>query len=562
MKENWKINIGGCVCFIGKRENGTQEVFFASPDKKTKAKNVVKLVESVSLKNFTEHWIDNYEDFSMKVGPRMTLLTKHPDFPDPEKWYPVRNWMLQSTEKDQKEQLGEYFLSTSLKKGEFEGKWVPLFDPELDKSVNFICESMPEWEEKQEEIIRRVNFEMGKKTTKWIPGHKYDSENNSFWYLGEVKTRIEHRSNSSRETFYWGNSTTNLELKESLKCFLSKAPTNPDNIWDNVVISMTREKGNLNYFDVLVKKPKVVDSGEWIPEGTNPWENPKEWRIGMITRTLENVCKDTKVFGGVESVNYYNLNYALEPLYLYLGEKDEPDMEKIGEYVNPILTPVILECFDTIMSYHFNDLDPKNAEGTLEDKVEKLVSNFISNYIRELFAGKRVLIEDLFKSLGNPLKKLAKDFLSTFELNNKLNMEWENYLKNVKYLENSVRYSHRYFDIRKKIKESYLKKNGLKEDHITGVMDKTLSNESISKNTRNLLVDMITWAKSNDGIGLTKYWVNKNNEVEINLTLKDIINRWESEGTDIPEDYKKGIMKDKLWKYTIIADSDTKWDEQ
>lgn len=564
MKENWKINFGGCVCFIGKREDGTQEVFFASPDKKTKAKTVVKLVESVSLSNFTEYWIDNYEDFSLKIGPRMTLLAKHPNFPEPEKWYPIRNWMLQLSEREQRDQIGEYLMVTSTEEGEFKEKWTPLFDSELDKSVNFICESMPEWDEKQEEIIRRMSFETGKKTTKWIPGHRYDSEIKSFWYLGEVKNRIENRSNNSKETFYWGNNPGEIESKHSAMCFLAKSPNDLENIWENVVVSINRDRKNLNYFDLLVKKPKVVDSGIWCEDlGAKFWDNPMEWRIGMIKRTLEEVCKETRLFGGIESTSYYNINLALEPLYLYLGDKDEADMEKIGEYVNPILTPVVLNCFETIMSYHLQDLDPKeNGYEVKEENVDKLVSQFISTYIREFFSEKKILIKGLFKALGNPLETLASNFLNDFKLKDRLDLDWETYLKNVKYLENSVTLSHRYFDLRKKPSESYLKKSGIKDSSLEGIIDKSLAKENISGETKNLLVDMIKWCKDNKGIGLTKYWVNKNKEIEIIVTLSDVINRYKSSDTEIPEEYKKGIMADRLWKCTIIADSNVDWDSQ
>lgn len=567
MKENWKINIGGCFCFIGKREDGTQEVFFASTDKKTKAKAVIKLVESACLQNFIELWIDNYEEFELKIGgPRLTLYAKHSNFPDPEKWYPVKNWMLQEIDFVREEQLSEYLTHVNLVNGVFSGTWTPLFNPDLDFSVNFISESMPEWEDKQGEILRRINFETGKKTTKWIPGHKYDSEYKSFWFLGEVRSRISHRDkNSTKQSWYWSSDKDVLNSIDggNVSCFLTKSPAGGDDFWENVVVSANHERKDLNYFDILLKKPKVVDSGEWIESG-KIWENPKEWRIGMVTRILKDVCLKESYTLGVKKDEYFNLHYALEPLYLYLGENDTTSLKEIGEYINPILTPVIRCCFEDILSY--NGIDKYHligeAEEEVENKIHNFIDEFISVYIRENFYHKRELIKTFFEALDLSLYDLAEDFLRNFNINTKLKSGWENYLKNISYVQNSIEGSNRYFDLRKNSKELVLSKIGIENSKIEEVIKSSLSDEHISSDTKNLIVDMIKWSQNNNNLGLTKYWMNKNNEIEIVITLTDIINRYKLEGIDIPEEYKQGIMTDKFWRYTIFADKKTDWDSQ
>lgn len=566
MKEDWKINIGGCFCFVGKRESGESEVFFASPNKKTKAKSVIKLVESACLQNFIELWIDNYEEFKLKIGPSTTIFAKHPNFPEPEKWYPVKNWMLQETDYAKRDQLSDYIVNSSIIKGELDGVWTPLFNTNFDASVNFISKNMPEWGEKEEEILRRINFETGKKTTKWIPGHRYDSENSTFWYLGDVISRISNRGKTKDESWYWGDDQTKLETSsgEKVSCFLTKSPINAENLWENVVISMNREKKDLNYFDILIKKPKVVDSGEWIDSVEKIWDNPREWRIGMVNRILKDIClKQTHLIDGIVREEYFNLHYALEPLYLYLGEKDTTSLKEIGEYINPILTPIIIKCFEDILSYHgYEQFELVEDIEKRTDKINYLVDTFITNYIRELFCGKKTLIKELFSSLDNSLFDLAEKFLENFSITDRLN-SWKNYLSNIRYIQNSPKYSNRYFDLRKRPKENVLYRMGINSDKVTEIVEKSLSDEDISKDTKNLIVDMIKWSKENNNLGLTKFWINKYNEVEIVITLQDVLNRYHIlEEKEIPENYKYGIMFDRMWKFTIYADVNIDWDSQ
>lgn len=559
MKKDWKINIGGCVCFLGKREDESMSVFFAPPDRKTISKTVVKLVESVSLKNFIELWIDDYDQFKLKVGNDLELLCKHHSFPDPEAWYPVRNWMIELSSRAQTSQMAEYLKFGSLKEGEFEGNWTPLFASEYEKSVNFISENMPEWEEKQEEIIRRMSFELGKKTTKWIPGHKYDSETNSYWYIGEVYTRIGDRT-KNKETHYFGDQVDLIKNVGKQMCYLMKAPADPTNFWNNVVFSFDQTRKDLNYLDILLKKPKVVDSGEWFPSSVNPWEDPMKWRKEMIIRTLENVCKKVEILDGIETTSYYFLNLAFEPIFMYLGDKDEPDMKKIGEEVKPILLPVIYNCLEHIVAGDIEDI--LSPDRDKDRNIDYITNQFIGCYIRENFYHKKTLVKKLFESLGMPLENIVEDFLDNFSIKDRLESGWDKYIENFIFLRENPTYANRYFDIRKKATQEFLVGRGIQENRVECIVDKSLGDGNITQDTKDLLVDMIKWSKNNNTLGLTKFWETKSNQIEIIITLKDIINRFKSEGTEIPDNYKTGIVSDKIWRVTILADSNTNWDNQ
>ena len=78
----------------------------------------------------------------------------------------------------------------------FSSEFEICFTGEYNELVTFISEEQQSYQEIFDEMIRRFFAESGKKTIKWVPGHRYDNSESTFYYLGDFLSRKKCSGNS------------------------------------------------------------------------------------------------------------------------------------------------------------------------------------------------------------------------------------------------------------------------------------------------------------------------------------------------------------------------------
>ena len=163
---------------------GTNLIFLAGIGKKKYLVEVLKLIGDHAYQEFNIHEnkfqikISGNDDLGVKV------LIKSPELPA-DIWYELKNYYIKD--------LWKIITTHKMNIG---GE----FDPDVFFEVGFTEDNpyvilvepgMKEFKIYFEEMRRKLYLEICKKTSKWIPGHRYELPNKSIFYLASTKSRRE-----------------------------------------------------------------------------------------------------------------------------------------------------------------------------------------------------------------------------------------------------------------------------------------------------------------------------------------------------------------------------------
>lgn len=553
--ETWRF-CGGSYCYVVRRDGGKQEIYLASPDRKKITEAMLKSLTS-SASDFIDLWINDEESFSLRLSQtEIGFEVKHPELPDPDTWYLVRNWMSESGSERKYDEIVKILCDISCQHGILEGKFSPIFSDEFPKSVSFTHPGLPTYDEIMEEAERRINVDFGTKTTKWKPGHRYDTEERSFYYVGEGYSRIIDRGKSGGKEKYVFDikDIAVVESSSPAYLFLTKIPT--ADIWSNVVTSIGERKKELNYLDYLPKKCSAVDCGEWI-DSTSIIPNPMEWRRELMERTLKLCCTTEDEICGIKTLHYHDLNYFFEPLFLYLGKGDEADMKEVGKELNSMIEPLLRQVFLEILGKNYQEYAINDT--TEEKKIEDIYSIFLSGYIRDTFYNKKSLYNSLFESLGLNITAIIRDVIQTFNLDTEMK-DWEGFIK----YNNLIPARDKHIDLRdpKELSRGGYYGSGRPKE-------KAKLSDIISDNKlRELIINTIKWSLQNYKTGVDMFNLQRGYRksdtpfYEILITLPNILGYLESEGKTITEEMKKAFISNNFWSTFITAPENIKWEDE
>lgn len=122
------------------------------------------------------------------------LSVKSQSFPDPNNYYEVGNF--------DKGFLPRLLEGPNLVSGEFVNEtFEVIFDRDQPKYCMFVSKKMPTWKEVIEEEKRKFYISCNRKTNKFIPGHRYDTADISFIYLGEFLMHADVFASPNSSTF-------------------------------------------------------------------------------------------------------------------------------------------------------------------------------------------------------------------------------------------------------------------------------------------------------------------------------------------------------------------------
>lgn len=503
MKDCKWILTSDLVAFI----TNEKEVYLSKFIKKSEDKkkfNLLKLIgPAVEIK------ID-VNSFNLKLSPDLSVFIKSDLFPEKENYYKLMNFYSSG--------LGEILTQVDNDKGDFlDNIFEAVFSDDNEFSVFFVNKNMSQYEECSEELRRRLNCELYKKTKKWIPGHRYDSLTKTIYYLGEVKSRK------------GGNSLTKfLEGDDMVTAYLYVEKLTTEKTISDVINSM---KFGDDSIKVSLKQISMVDSGEVLE---NDFKNFQDYWDILIENTIKSERRINK---------YGNVSYnCIENIFSILSyQSNTKDLLKLSDKSKNLLEGVLRDVIKSTILYNW-DLKflpySINSKLSLEDNVKNL-SNLTLLSIKN--KSELVINVDYYSELFNKyeikLEDLCKEVLSNWD-ENSIYKNFDDYLNNFEYVINHS-ISNPNIIISKEGKDD--NKNSVKNYYGDNLLSKTI-------------VNLFNDAKKDYGKGITSFnfYKNKSNDnqfyIKATITLFDLVNYFG--GVDnIPEELKRDIL---IWKFVNI----------
>lgn len=167
---NWRL-INNLLALV----TDSKEVYLVSPEKKS-----YKTLVGKSIKDSYKEFDLLDEKFKLKVNEDLSISLKNDSLGSD--WLKIGNF--------DNSQLGNLIVNAQNINGEFSEEFEVSISDDFLGIVRFMSPSMSTYKEALNELTRRINCEMYKKTKTFIPGHRYDSVNESIYYLGTVCSKV------------------------------------------------------------------------------------------------------------------------------------------------------------------------------------------------------------------------------------------------------------------------------------------------------------------------------------------------------------------------------------
>ena len=264
----------------------------------------------------------------------------------------------------------------------FNTKVEACFTGEYDELVTFISEDQESYQSMFDEMIRRFFVKEGKKTKKWIVGHRYDSQDETYYYLGQFLSR----KNGCDDSTY-------QHIPVPVHLYVNKL--GKEKTVEEILKNRQFGKGD-NDIKAIWKFHSCLDSGKKIEEGNK-----------VSLKSLYLTHKD------------HNLLEALS----YLSQGD--DVGFSDDIKNAVLDNISLEMKKIV--YSLWDIIIKDEETLVNEYIETICypdSNLkAKNYYTELF-----------NQLGIDLTKVASNVISSWNEDD-LSRTFDDYVSNAGYFE-------------------------------------------------------------------------------------------------------------------------------
>lgn len=402
------------------------------------------------------------------------------------------------------------FILTQIKsdKGKLDGTFEAIICPTIyPGKVFFVSTDMEEYDSCFNEMVRVINCNMFKKTRKWIPGHRYDSTKETYFYLGEYLINLE--SDIYASTF---NNQPNLVH------LVSK------NIKGCKTIKDVFFKHPLAYegLEVLEKLPLMVDSGEALIDDMKNIKM-KDLRLPLFENFLSNGYKPSEILSSLA----YDINEV---------------EDKIKDYILEIYNKHL---YTTLLTYwKSNSSSPLGKDG--EDNVKEAI-RLTCRSINPTNIFSNIYYEGLFNAIGIDIKKITNDVISKFTFKEAMFSNFEKYVNQgelyFKYHDNSI--VERSINQRSKSLSYYNQKPEITK------LEKVIPGHYLVQEIKNIVNE----ATAEVSFDVTYYQV-FDNYTRVKITLDDIIKHRKGI-QNIPENLKRDIMDNRFQTIIIEFDKDS-----
>lgn len=497
-------------------------IYLAAPEKKQYRVAVSKMISAPYKEINIE--LNEFEIKFCKEDPSIqspcVYIRNASVLPD-DGWYRVGNFS---------KNFFDFFLELKSDKGEFPGVlFEAVFSESSPTLVTFTAPGMQNYKAYLEEMTRRLNCEVKKKSKKWVPGHRYDTLKETYIYLGEVVSR---RKDDSDSEF--------LPDSEMVSAYLYvNAKRDSDKTISNV---LTNGKFGKDEFDikVLYSLPSAVDSGK-VLEGEPIKDISIYWKNMMDNALASNTLTDA--FGRT-SLSY--ARYIFDPLCYQSIDCLEYNREDITSLVTEVIHKLTEDFFQ--QSWNVDGLRKDMAVSSSRSESENLAALMkgVIFYTQDINTSRYSYYTDLMSALGIDLKaQLTKELCSWNEAD--LLKDFETYMKNNAYF--SLRKNQVSVTSRQRVDSSPYDLDVITIESIFGKGELTETIKSL-----------VDFSRDNFGTGVTKFILynvgtkkDPKEYVSIEISLLDIIN-WYKGVENLSETLKAELMDQKFTKVYVVID--------
>lgn len=497
MRNSWRL-VTDLTLFL----QGTTEMWIVPSDSRI-AKNNVK--KELAGQQFKEVEFEN-EEFTLTIGRDLKAYVEFQD----SSWHVV-NFASSA--------LGILISQCKNDCGKFEEKFEAVFSDDEPGAVFFVSQNMKEYDDCFDEMTRRINCQLLKKTKKWQVGHRYDSEKETMYYLGKYESTKTDEFGSMFEP-----GTLHLVAKNIKGC--------------KTIEDVFREKELF----ALTSLPSMVDSGQSLEVGDFDYS---EKRDDLFLRALE---KNTKKGDFIE---YENIKSILDVLCYGAGNPRQEVIDGLQDIVANSMRTLIIEYYGLEAGVPQNMILSKKK--SLEDNVKALEELFYES-IPDANIFKAAYYQEFFKHFNINVPDIAKGIIDGYD-EKLLFSDFDSY-----------RTCGKYYFKRHDIDKVVLKSNQREKSYTGyprgGSSTKTVTVESLfGKDTEltQAILDLTNEAVLSFGAGVSGFKISNmgtkkspNEYVYVLITLDDLIKAL----PEMPQTLKDEIITNKFQRIEIEFDKD------
>lgn len=518
MIDDWKLVSELNAYFISRAPESP--VWLASCEKKNYETAVTKNIPSTCPIKISMASNEFSLRFSKDISGEVNVFIKSSNFPSKDNWYILKNFISKTDPFNYQYRVGSIISQCDMKKGQASGIFSAAFSDCNPSEVYMVSKEMEEYNIFFEEMKRQLNLTIYKKTKKRIPGHRYDTQNETLVFLGTFGCQCL----ISKRTF-------DLDISRRTVCNLYARGPVTEKTSSEVVLGR-------NISDLVMRlpsdEPNSVDCGEVIKDDiTNIqdlWEN-------VITNTIaRNTNKDE-----------YNLDNMTDLLGIFKlfnqnGPIDEviypTDMGKYWSLLEPIFNEALRKAI-LCNSPRLNNISD----------IQKTYLEYFSGWSYDDSLFYESMLDKLF---GIKLYPYIENIWKVFNLNT-VTSDFNLFLKYNKYINDTVQKINNSIDIR----------------HVFNSIKKKTISELLSPNEYpelvKVIINLVNNATDSLGVGVSKFSIyNLGTKARpdifyrVGITLDDIQKYFNG---SIPATLIVELMEVKFRKVEILIDKDIQLNE-
>lgn len=535
----WRL-VTELSAFVSNQEN---KVWLYLDGKKVYKSKVKKLISSDyrSKDLMLDSILLDSNEFQLKLDKNFSVFVKSPELPKKDEWYELCNFA------SDPRYVGAFLEDCNIEKGIVNSGSVfeAAFSEDCPGEVVLACDGMKDYEDYFNEMTRVVNCSIFKKTggTKWKPGYRYDSETQTYYYLGEVLVR--RRDNLDSEL---------LDQADYVKGYLvaskidRKTEKTVEDVLKNHVLGQGTDENKL----------QVLFSPKPMVEGSKVLEVPDDFDITNYRDMMIDVAvsKCTVPYGNSWR-DYTDLFSIFEPLSLMSENvKDYSNLrDDTKEQLEVVLSTTILNTIITTNSIQTGvTMFSITKDSTREDTglVNDVVESYFINTMNDSNISRVSYYTELFEDLGISVSDIAADIVDSYSDEGTIYKDLDSMYNFVElYRKNHWSYEAEIFD---QLKDS-AKFNTSGQKPLTSVL---------SNKVADVIVELVEKARESYGTCICEYRVENNGTTRtpleyeyFKITLTDIVNYYNGV-SNVPQSLSNELVAGRFREVTIRTDRNSK----
>jgi hypothetical protein len=451
------------------------------------------------------------------------VMVRNPEMLPDDSWYIVSNFYYP--------RYLDFFLELDSSGGEFPGvTFEAIFSETSPLQVCFSAPGMKRYKTYLEEMKRRINCEVKKKTKKWIPGHRYDTLKETYYFLGEAMSRREKVDDSE---------FCDPDKMVPVYLYVSDLRDDEKKISDVMNNRVYGEKeGDIR---VLYSIPSSVESGEALEDDFGD-DIRKYWDALMDNTTKRCTHFDNHGYETVEDIKKFFDIFCYQTGSKY--DYPEEYKPKIESFLQRALRNRLVESWN--MSCSRKDM----TVGSSQDEKQNATALEKSLYFKteDINSSRYAYYSKMMSALGVDIKLVIDKALALWD-DTTFVKSFEEFYKN------SI-----YFDLRKTQGDTVIRQRVSSTSYRLDVIK--LESLFGTGELREKLVEIIDFSRENFGSGVSGYILynagTKKKPMEyvtIEITLDDLI-KWVGGIDKLSDSLKSEIISTKFTRTTVIIDKD------